>query len=253
PSMWLVADPCGKNFAIATHILLLSTDLVVSGCVLWPWLGAAAWPWIGAFQVSYVLAAWAHLACMLTDPGAVPLGDGEDEALPVEAEVDAPPVRRCRHCRIVKPARAHHCSTCCRCISKMDHHCMWTNNCVGMHNQKHFLLFLVYTCLHCSAAGLAVLIYFAVNGVSLGPAAVPLLACYFARLTASLLREQLGALRRNQTGIELLQGSCGEPRELAETLREVMGGPPGWRWLLPVPVRRGNQQSKRAADESHDC
>ncbi|CAE8590325.1 unnamed protein product, partial [Polarella glacialis] len=203
--------------------------------------------------VSYVLAAWAHLACMLTDPGAVPLGDGEDEALPVEEEVDAPPVRRCRHCRIVKPARAHHCSTCCRCISKMDHHCMWTNNCVGMHNQKHFLLFLVYACLHCSAAGLAVLISFAVNGVSLGPAAVPLLACYFARLTASLLREQLDALRRNQTGIELLQGSCGEPRELAETLREVMGGPPGWRWLLPVPVRRGNQQSKRAADESHDC
>ncbi|CAE8727058.1 unnamed protein product [Polarella glacialis] len=195
----------------------------------------------------------AHLACMLTDPGAVPLGDGEDEALPVEEEVDAPPVRRCRHCRIVKPARAHHCSTCCRCISKMDHHCMWTNNCVGMHNQKHFLLFLVYACLHCSAAGLAVLISFAVNGVSLGPAAVPLLACYFARLTASLLREQLDALRRNQTGIELLQGSCGEPRELAETLREVMGGPPGWRWLLPVPVRRGNQQSKRAADESHDC
>ncbi|KAM3746660.1 hypothetical protein ACB098_06G218100 [Castanea mollissima] len=55
------------------------------------------------------------------------------------------PVGYCPHCQNGKPPRCHHCSICQRCILKMDHHCVWVVNCVGAHNYKFFLLFLVYT------------------------------------------------------------------------------------------------------------
>jgi len=31
----------------------------------------------------------------------------------------------------------------------MDHHCMWTNQCVGYHTLKHFFLFTLYLSLLC--------------------------------------------------------------------------------------------------------
>ena len=42
----------------------------------------------------------------------------------------------CDKCSAMKPLRAHHCSVCQRCTLMMDHHCMWTNNCIGIHNYK---------------------------------------------------------------------------------------------------------------------
>ena len=54
-------------------------------------------------------------------------------------------VRYCRKCMVFKPDRAHHCTPCGRCISKMDHHCHWVSNCVAYDNYKYFIQFLSYT------------------------------------------------------------------------------------------------------------
>ncbi|KAL6558422.1 Protein S-acyltransferase 24 [Orobanche minor] len=49
----------------------------------------------------------------------------------------------CATCKIVRPLRAKHCSTCERCVEQFDHHCPWVSNCIGKKNKWDFFLFLV--------------------------------------------------------------------------------------------------------------
>ncbi|KAI9731011.1 MAG: palmitoyltransferase for Vac8p [Cirrosporium novae-zelandiae] len=104
-----------------------------------------------------LLLNWSYTTAVFTDPGSPLTSKNGYSHLPTHEPITFKSVtvsstgetRFCKKCEAQKPDRAHHCSTCGRCVLKMDHHCPWLATCVGLHNYKAFILFLVYTSLFC--------------------------------------------------------------------------------------------------------
>ena len=172
----------------------------------------------------------------------------------------------CSRCKGFKPARAHHCSQCDRCIMKMDHHCPWVNNCVGVNNQKHFCLFCLY--IACISTYALMLLFFRAigdHGVHRGnqpqnmgdlqraarqtndPGGRLLMmtllffeAILFGLFTLAMLSEQLSGILRDQTGIERLkqqEPSAGRTHSAMHLLSHTFGRPISLLWLLPTTVK----------------
>ncbi|KAJ5122369.1 Zinc finger DHHC-type palmitoyltransferase [Penicillium atrosanguineum] len=114
--------------------------------------------------ILYALLNACYTVAVFTDPGsplstrrgsnrhnysALPLTESQFPEFTSYTVSSTGSSRYCKKCQCPKPDRAHHCSTCKRCVLKMDHHCPWLATCVGLHNYKAFLLFLIYTCLFC--------------------------------------------------------------------------------------------------------
>ncbi|XP_030426406.1 palmitoyltransferase ZDHHC16 isoform X3 [Gopherus evgoodei] len=74
---------------------------------------------------------------------------------PPQAKSNTVAVSICRKCISPKPARAHHCSICNRCVLKMDHHCPWLNNCVGHYNHRYFFSFCLFMTMGCVYCGIS--------------------------------------------------------------------------------------------------
>ncbi|KMP09122.1 palmitoyltransferase pfa3 [Coccidioides immitis RMSCC 2394] len=125
------------------------------------WIGSTS-AIIGIFF--YICLGTSYTIAVFTDPGSPVnarssnrLGRHEYTHLPTTENLPYSALtvsssggkRYCKKCQCPKPDRAHHCSTCKRCVLKMDHHCPWLSTCVGFYNYKAFLLFLIYTCVFC--------------------------------------------------------------------------------------------------------
>mmetsp|Transcript_14890 Transcript_14890/g.29950 ORF Transcript_14890/g.29950 Transcript_14890/m.29950 type:complete len:526 (+) Transcript_14890:374-1951(+) len=137
----------------------------------------------------------------------------------------APRGRRiCRRCNAYKPRRAHHCSVCKRCIIKMDYHCPWVNNCVGIGNHKYFLLFVFYTFMSCTySLTLVVTRFVQCLGVSrlsrgqcldepehiLNLVGLIVEALLFGLFTCCMMVDQWDVVMTNVTHIDRLKGETG--------------------------------------------
>ena len=53
----------------------------------------------------------------------------------------------CNVCGIDRPPRTHHCMQCRCCVLKRDHHCFFAANCIGLNNQRHFIVLLLWSCI----------------------------------------------------------------------------------------------------------
>jgi palmitoyltransferase ZDHHC3/7/25 len=129
--MWFVWwDPCGLSCYLFGWSTIHFVNFVIVTEVLWPWLG---WHWTGlvnlaAFETLIVFICASYIRAATTDPGSVEkhTASKETDLYPPESDplrLYKPKRRFCEKCECIKPPRAHHCSTCGRCVNKMDHHC----------------------------------------------------------------------------------------------------------------------------------
>ena len=239
--MWLNLDPCGLVCAVVTHGLLVYATWVVTFVILLPWFEMSIQGMFHhiCFTSLTFLASWSHLRAMTSDPGVVPAG-----ALPLDPEEGNH--RACARCNgNFKPPRAHHCSTCGRCVSRMDHHCPWVNNCVGALNQKYFILFTSYVMLSSLYAFVLVLWMFvsfpATKEVTPGGRAcliVLVIECMlFGLFTLCMTCDQFTTITQERSKIQRLRGDKVDASDtgVVTKLAEVFGGTTlSLAWLLPI-------------------
>jgi len=254
-SDWFIRDCAGITCAVLTHSLILYAEFVVVGVILLPDFTTSVWSYVHTifFSAFALLAASSHLRAMTTNPGTIPLGNYNDANVKRLGLKAGDVVVRCTRCECIKTERAHHCSTCGRCVRKMDHHCPWINNCVGESNQKYFILFTAYI-FTISAYAIALAIYYLVTcsegdwdqcTVYSPLTTIVLIVCVifegllFGIFTLIMFCTQVNSIVQDETGIEHLKnekhrdrlGSSGGAWK--DRLSETFGGRFGLVWFSP--------------------
>ncbi|KAL0340464.1 UNVERIFIED_CONTAM: protein S-acyltransferase 24 [Sesamum radiatum] len=114
--------------------------------------GFGLFAWMGVFFATVGLVLFYR--CSSKDPGYIRMNihdsaNMKDDEPLLKIEINNPALlagnwaQLCATCKIVRPLRAKHCSTCDRCVEQFDHHCPWVSNCIGKKNKWDFFLFLV--------------------------------------------------------------------------------------------------------------
>jgi hypothetical protein len=129
----------------------------------------------------------------------------------------------CEPCRNWRPARAHHCSRCKRCVLLMDHHCVWIGQCVGANNLRYFFAYVLAT-FALSVYGLYISYRYATTALSID-LLLFLLLVFFTLCGAAaagwLVARCLYMTLTNESGIEGLKKSDHARSKKADALRKA--------------------------------
>ncbi|XP_050242552.1 probable protein S-acyltransferase 16 isoform X1 [Quercus robur] len=148
-----------SSFSVPVTVVVLAILYIYLSTVfifIERWFGLMSSPGVFnavAFTFIALMCVFTYSDSVFTDPGRVPATyapDIEDTENPIhEIKRKSGDLRYCQKCSHYKPPRAHHCRVCKRCVLRMDHHCIWINNCVGHANYKVFFIFIVYAVIAC--------------------------------------------------------------------------------------------------------
>lgn len=187
--------------------------------------------YISAFWILFVLVLYSYVRSAFGDPLSpdefnIKITVNQTEDIAAFSPEQYEPIRKkdeliylprstakmCGLCNAPKPPRTHHCSTCKRCFLKMDHHCVWLDNCVGYGNYKFFYCLLFWATFMCGfifGAALEVLIqqlvYDELEGVSVVWLIMTVLSFALGLSTLMLLGYHTYLISKGMTTIEHME------------------------------------------------
>jgi len=114
----------------------------------------------------FIVQMFQSLYTSFTDPGAFLPNYREDKANNPDTNLMLATVKKqdyflkiCKTCKIAKDLRVFHCKECGLCILRHDHHCPWLSTCIGINNNRKFIMLLVINLIVCAYNPIVLLLF----------------------------------------------------------------------------------------------
>jgi len=114
----------------------------------------------------FIVQMFQSLYTSFTDPGAFLPNYREDKTNNPDTNLMLATVKKqdyflkiCKTCKIAKDLRVFHCKECGLCILRHDHHCPWLSTCIGINNNRKFIMLLVINLIVCAYNPIVLLLF----------------------------------------------------------------------------------------------